>query len=99
LRLTHLQPRLRILRLQTRQQPRQDVRRQSRDDAELKRAREQLAVAREIDQVVGSDEDLFGTLRHVQAGVGERDVARAPLDQLGAISRSSSRTCIDSAAG
>ena len=45
---------------------------------------EQVAVAREIDQVAGGGEDLLGALRHVQAGVGERDLARPPLDQFGA---------------
>ena len=29
-------------------------------------------------------EDLLGALRHFEPGVGERDVARPPLDQLGA---------------
>ena len=41
-------------------------------------------MAGEIDQVARGGEDLLGALRHVQAGVGERDLARPPLDQFGA---------------
>ena len=41
-------------------------------------------MAGEIDQIARGGEDLLGALRHVEAGVGERDLARPPLDQLGA---------------
>ncbi len=40
-------------------------------------------MAREIDQVAGGGQNLLGALRHLQAGIGERDIARAPLDQIG----------------
>ena len=41
-------------------------------------------MAGEIDKVARGGEDLLGALRHFQAGVGERDIARPPLHQLGA---------------
>ena len=75
---------LRIFRLQPRQHARQNVGRQRRDDAELEPPAEQVAVAGEIDQIAGGGEDLLGALGHVQADIGERDVARPPLDQFGA---------------
>ena len=47
-------------------------------------AAEHVAVAGKIDEIAGGGEDVLGALRHVEAGVGERDLARPPLDQLGA---------------
>lgn len=41
-------------------------------------------MAREIDEIAGGGENLFGALGHFQPGVGERDVVRAALNQLDA---------------
>ena len=38
---------------------------------------------REVDEVACGSQDVLGALRHLQASVGERNVARAPLDQIG----------------
>jgi hypothetical protein len=65
----------------------------------LSRSAEHIAMAREIDEIAGGGENTFGALRHLQAGVGECDLVRDRRSTSSApISRSSSRTCIDSAA-
>ena len=43
-----------------------------------------VAVAGEIDQIAGRGQDVFGAPRHVEADVGERNIARPALDQFGA---------------
>ena len=45
---------------------------------------EHVAVAGEVDEVARRGEDLLGARGDFQAGVGERNVARPPLDQFGA---------------
>ena len=84
LRLAHLETQRRIAPLQQRQHARQQIRRQSRDDAELQRAAEDVAMAGEVDEVAGGGEDALGALRHLKAGFGDGDLARPALDQLGA---------------
>jgi len=42
------------------------------------------AVAGEIDEVAGGDENLLGAPHHFAAGFGERDIAAAPFHQFGA---------------
>ena len=45
---------------------------------------EHVAVAREVDQIAGGGEHLFGALGDFHADIGERDLVRAALDQLDA---------------
>ena len=49
----------------------------------FKDAAEHLAMAREIDEIARRGQDLLGTLRHIEAGVGQHHLARPPFDQFG----------------
>ncbi len=39
-------------------------------------------MAREIDEIARRGQDLLGTLRHIEAGVGQHHLTRPPLDQF-----------------
>ena len=97
LRLAHVEAQTRIALLQWRQDARQEIRRERRDNAELERTAQHVAMAGEVDEVARGGEDTLSPFRHLAAGVGEaiapgrRSINSAP------ISRSSARTCIDSA--
>ena len=69
-------------RLQRRQQPRQHIGRERRDDAEPERAGQQAgAMPGEILKIAGGAEDPLGALRHLGPDLGQDRLAGAPLDQ------------------
>jgi hypothetical protein len=96
LRLAQLKPQARILGLHARQDARQHIRRERRDDAELERSTENITMASEVDEIAGaricSARSATSSPTSVSAiSFGRRSTSSTP------ISRSSSRTCMDSA--
>jgi hypothetical protein len=68
--------------LQPRQHARQDIRCKRWDDPQSKFAAEHVAVAGEIDQVARGGDNVLGALRDLDAGFGESNLARTPLDEF-----------------
>ena len=82
LRLAQLDAQVRIAALQHRQDFRQHIGRDRGDDAELHAPGQQpAAMEREIREVAGRGQHPLGALRHLDADVGQGDLARPPLDQ------------------
>src|SRR3974377_365062 len=70
--------------LQARQKLWQQVGRNSRNDSELQRPRQDFAMAGEIDQVARCRKNPLGTLRDFDAGLRQSDVTWPPLYEVGA---------------
>ncbi len=82
-RFTHLQPQLRILRLQHWQHTRQYIGRKRRNDAEPQRSRQQpAAVAREIAEILHVVENFRGAFSDFDTGFRQGDFTRAALQQV-----------------
>ena len=82
LRLAQLDPQVRIAALQHRQDFRQHIGRDRRNDAELQPPGQQpAAMEREIGEIAGRGQHALGALRHLGADVGQGHFAGPPLDQ------------------
>jgi len=81
--LAQFDDQIRIARLQSRKNLRQQIGRERRNDAEFQPAREDTAaVAGEINKVACRREHPFAPSRHLDTDFGERHLPRTALDKL-----------------